>query len=233
MCPFADRTRQAERVSRGNRRCFGGAGHPRPGSTDLLWSRASPLWAARARTLLVWLAVAFLLTQGSGWGLARYAHVPDPAGLIPGTILYATLLAWVAWQLRRCRMTWRQLFGRPPDSRLIGPALWGVPLWGVALGSLWGGSDGWLAFDPQTIPPGLRAGGAGWPWGYAALEDLFAMAMAIAPLVEELVFRGVLLPHWSVKWGVMPAVLASSLFFAACHDHPTSSFIAGATFALL
>ena len=29
------------------------------------------------------------------------------------------------------------------------------------------------------------------------------------------------------------AVLASSLFFAACHDHPTSSFIAGATFALL
>jgi uncharacterized protein len=39
----------------------------------------------------------------------------------------------------------------------------------------------------------------------------------LAPIFEELVFRGVVLQKWSTKWGVTTGVLASSMLFATFH----------------
>ena len=46
---------------------------------------------------------------------------------------------------------------------------------------------------------------------------LFAGAVLIAPVAEELLFRGFLLNLWVPRWGIAAAVIASSAFFGVLH----------------
>lgn len=47
---------------------------------------------------------------------------------------------------------------------------------------------------------------------------LFSFSMMVfAPLLEELVFRGIILQKWAIKWGIKAGILTSSLLFAICH----------------
>src|SRR5439155_25789023 len=59
-------------------------------------------------------------------------------------------------------------------------------------------------------------------------------ACLIAPLIEELVFRGLLYRAWERQWGWLPAAIASSLVFA--YMHPAvyiSQFAAGLIFVCI
>jgi membrane protease YdiL (CAAX protease family) len=71
-----------------------------------------------------------------------------------------------------------------------------------------------FVIGPQPHPGGgLSATDAGW-WGLA-----FAVVSAclLAPLAEELLYRGVLFRSLWTRLGVLPAALASSAVFAALH----------------
>jgi membrane protease YdiL (CAAX protease family) len=63
---------------------------------------------------------------------------------------------------------------------------------------------------------------------FESLEDgwffyyFIFMAVILAPIAEELLFRGVLLPACSRAWGVRAGVVVSSLLFAFMHLHATS-----------
>ncbi|NEP23002.1 type II CAAX endopeptidase family protein [Moorena sp. SIO3I6] len=41
--------------------------------------------------------------------------------------------------------------------------------------------------------------------------------IVFAPLFEELIFRGIILQKWAIKWGIQAGILTSSLLFAICH----------------
>ncbi|WP_413168137.1 CPBP family intramembrane glutamic endopeptidase [Capilliphycus salinus ALCB114379] len=41
--------------------------------------------------------------------------------------------------------------------------------------------------------------------------------LLLAPLLEELLFRGIILQKWAIKWGIKTGIIASSLFFAIIH----------------
>jgi membrane protease YdiL (CAAX protease family) len=57
-----------------------------------------------------------------------------------------------------------------------------------------------------------------WPRvGATALFSVAAATVALAPLAEELVFRGFLLNLWRQRWGTWAAVLLSSALFGAVH----------------
>ena len=59
----------------------------------------------------------------------------------------------------------------------------------------------------------------------------FAMAWVFAPIVEELLFRGVLYRAWERQWGWIPSMLLTSILFGVGHpSHMTSSFIASVLF---
>jgi membrane protease YdiL (CAAX protease family) len=45
------------------------------------------------------------------------------------------------------------------------------------------------------------------------------MAIGLAPVAEELFFRGLLLPTIARKWGLSRAILVTSILFAAVHPH--------------
>ena len=53
---------------------------------------------------------------------------------------------------------------------------------------------------------------------------LFALTAVVAPIVEELVFRGMLFRTWEAEWGRLKAIIATSIVFAAYHPLPFVAF---------
>ena len=58
-------------------------------------------------------------------------------------------------------------------------------------------------------------------------------AVVLAPAIEELLFRGVLLNCWAAKWSVGTAVVASSIAFGILHGNPVGITVAGLVMAVL
>jgi membrane protease YdiL (CAAX protease family) len=51
------------------------------------------------------------------------------------------------------------------------------------------------------------------------------ISIIIGPVIEELLFRGLLLHRWAVKWSVSTAIVVSSLLFALFHMDVWGAFI--------
>ncbi len=61
----------------------------------------------------------------------------------------------------------------------------------------------------------------------------FISVVMLAPLLEELLFRGYLLHRWSRKWGLWSGVLLSSAVFGAFHPDTLAAAVTGLGFAML
>jgi hypothetical protein len=57
--------------------------------------------------------------------------------------------------------------------------------------------------------------------------------LVVAPITEELIFRGILLHRWTAKWGITPALLISALVFGILHANIIGLFVFGLMMALL
>lgn len=57
--------------------------------------------------------------------------------------------------------------------------------------------------------------------------------MVIAPILEEFVFRGLLLHRWHKKWGLTYAVLLSSMLFGVVHPDPIGAIAFGMAMCVL
>ncbi|MGB7311469.1 MAG: type II CAAX endopeptidase family protein, partial [Nodosilinea sp.] len=82
-------------------------------------------------------------------------------------------------------------------------------------------SQSLLLSPDQATAPGL----------YNALM-LFSV-LVVAPITEEFIFRGVLLHRWSVKWGVRPAIVLTSVLFGVLHSNLIGLFVFGVVMSLL
>jgi membrane protease YdiL (CAAX protease family) len=61
----------------------------------------------------------------------------------------------------------------------------------------------------------------------------FLIGGLIAPVVEELVFRGLLYPTWAAQWGWVRSALATSALFAVLHPNMYSQFMASILYICL
>jgi hypothetical protein len=79
--------------------------------------------------------------------------------------------------------------------------------------------------NPFTLPGPASPSGA----------SFFIIACVLSPIAEELFFRGILYSYLRRFIGILPAVLLSSLVFAACHPSfsslPLIPFMGGLVFA--
>lgn len=85
---------------------------------------------------------------------------------------------------------------------------------------------------PEPILNPLRSFGEN-PVG---LASAIIILLIIAPLTEEIVFRGVVLPAFADRWGVVAGVLVSALSFSAVHLQPLVMLVvfpAGIAFAVV
>ena len=74
-----------------------------------------------------------------------------------------------------------------------------------------------------------------WPAESPAIVHILMVisAVVLAPVVEEYIFRGILLSSWTVKWGATRAIIISSFIFAIFHIDPVGAFVAGVALCLI
>ena len=121
-----------------------------------------------------------------------------------------------------------------PDRSLLAVAVAVVPLGSAALPALGFRSVGWrpllwgtlgtaavsiavsqIGLEPQGVKQAMKIA-----HGPMALLVGLALLAGLAPLVEELVFRGLLYGWLAGRWGAGMAVIGSSIAFAAAHVEP-------------
>ena len=203
----------------------------------------NPFIRVKVRSLLVWGAASIPVAALAAVALeASYAlDFEDPAviSIAINAWLYGSILLWVVWQVARHRVDIRRILGVVPKGYRWLPTM-GLLL-ALALFSL--GSVGTVLYYASLTFPELVA---------AFLEQelfddlstsanpavyLFALVVSlvlVAPVVEEVLFRGILLHRWTVKWGLGRAAVASSFLFGIGHDFDFfGAFVFGLAMALL
>lgn len=61
----------------------------------------------------------------------------------------------------------------------------------------------------------------------------FVSLVVLAPIIEEVAFRGLLLHRWSYKWGLTKAILFSSLVFGVIHPDPIGAMAFGIAMCII
>lgn len=99
----------------------------------------------------------------------------------------------------------------------------------VALQWITGGP---LAVEQRFPAETYHSNGEASAFSTVGLVLLFA-SVAMAPLIEEIAFRGLMYRAWEESWGWLPAMVASSVVFGLFHGWFWSTFIGGIFFVCL
>lgn len=179
--------------------------------------------------LLMLAAVAVRIATGGEFG-------DDPA---TGAILaflagYVGMVTWILWVCRGAGVDLRRLIGRVPAGHdwAITGALLAVTItfsfgsWEIVAWVLSRVSPELLTWLLQMVPER--------PDGTLAHDiAMVLMVVAVAPVVEEVLFRGVLVSRWCVKWGATAGILVSAVVFGILHANPIGIGFVGLVTAVL
>lgn len=180
-------------------------------------------WTLGTALVLVVMVLATTIVAGGVALGVRGLHWGALAqGIAVGAALvgsYLVQLALVAWAARRLGSPFAPAVGlvRVRDGGRFFLAAVGVALL-ARLGA------GWYAVILQALHVKLPGENVDvtrlLPSGPAGAALTFALLVLVAPLAEEVVFRGVLLSALRDRWGDGIAILGSSAVFAAVHVNP-------------
>lgn len=150
-------------------------------------------------------------------------------GTVTVLLLYVYFFLFTLRILSHSNLSYDRLCGAFPPWRTLGRySLWAVSLIIISITCIYllffplsfflpGFVKGWLLDSSPTI----------WTSGdkyiTANLLNLLT-GVLIAPVFEEFLFRGILLTRWTIRWGVVRAVIASSVVFAFLHTDLIGAF---------
>ncbi|HZG66294.1 MAG TPA: type II CAAX endopeptidase family protein [Herpetosiphonaceae bacterium] len=202
------------------------------------WSFGDLLLVASWSVLAVLLqsvgAAGLLLLLGGRDVEAMLVDHPVIASAVLGGAIYGIFLVVIYLRIvRRADVGWRDIgFRRPPILLLaltpliaVGQ-LTAVAVTNLVLVSLIGEFD-----NPQVA---ALTGGQGFSWLNYGLTLL--LAGAVAPLVEEVIFRGLIYGWLRARMPIVVAVIASAAIFAAAHVIPLllpALFVVGVILAIV
>lgn len=197
----------------------------------------NPFLKIKARTILLWLILSifvviifvFLISAIGGRILLNNLETQtfkfdDPiiALIIQYSWLYGLICLWLCYQIKRSRLKINFLFGELPNNfNWLWQLLIVIPILIFSFGS-----GQLILYLISLINPGLVKNLASqtllltpqetsYPLAYNCLQLLFVIIFA--PLIEEILFRGILLQRWAIKWGLITSLIISSLFFGLLH----------------
>lgn len=172
------------------------------------------------------MAPLFVFAKLTGAGLPD-----DDAAMLAfyGGIVAA--MALVAW---RARLDWGRVFGPAPTRPML-------PLISVVIpAGLLSLAGGLFTYIPLSyVAPGfvertiLAPDAFDSPTSVTQWLVLMLVGAIAAPLVEEVLFRGLLMPRWAHRWGTTTGVVASSLLFAVLHEELLGAFVFGVAMCVL
>ncbi len=216
-------------------------------------SQNNPFLKIKARTILLWMllsipvAIILVFLMGTIWRLIFFNNLQtetfkfdDPliALIIQYTWLYGLICLWLWYQIKRSHLRLNFLLGElPNDFQWIWQLTIVIPLLIFSFGS------GQLIYyfisliNPifvkklaaQTLL--LTPQQTSYPLTYNCLQLLFIILFA--PVIEEILFRGILLQRWAIKWGLVPSLIVSSLLFGLLHLNMLGLFIFGLIMCLI
>jgi len=186
--------------------------------------------------LLISLAIGFLLrivTDLSG------LNPNEPVfTLISYNLIFILLCLWAIERLTQLKVKTDDLIGKVPPNYHWLPTI-GIVI-NILLFSL--GSGQLLFYLLSSVAPGFVESILG-EQIFLSGSDNFAPALSnilavitvvvVAPITEELLFRGILLHRWTAKWGITPALLLTSLVFGILHANIVGLSVFGLMMALL
>lgn len=143
-----------------------------------------------------------------------------------GIAFYGALGLWILWVCRRSGTGIRQLVGRVPAGYNWLPALGLLVVAGLfSLGSWYVTAFGLSRIAPGMLVWLMEAGSLIPADSWVAGMMWMLTGVVFAPVVEEVIFRGILVNRWGVKWGIRSGIVVSSILFGVLHAVDT----AGAT----
>lgn len=193
----------------------------------------SPFDRLRARNLLALFLLAMLVAS-----VAVAVVTPGQLRRMDERALGIVMMLAVAFVLlvsaRRAGLDWRRVFGRFPERdslpllAVVAPIILltfaAVYAVFVPLSYAWPGvvERHLLApkafFEVTTVPQWL---------------GLVVAGCVMAPLIEETIFRGILMQRWARRWGTLTGVLASSAVFALLHQEWIGKILFGVAMCAL
>ncbi|NER45524.1 MAG: CPBP family intramembrane metalloprotease [Symploca sp. SIO1A3] len=158
--------------------------------------------------------------------------------LISYNLIFILLCLWAIERLSKLQVKTDALIGKvPPNYRWL-PTI-GIVI-NILLFSL--GSGQLLFYLLSFVAPGFvesilneQIFLSGSDNFAPALSNILAVitVVVVAPITEELLFRGILLHRWTAKWGITPALLLTSLVFGILHANLVGLSVFGLMMALL
>ena len=210
---------------------------PRVGPRDNPFERVRSRWllpcafgAAVAVLLLLMLATGIIgLATGGAFGDDDATR--EILAMLAG---YGGMVAWLLWACRRAGVNLRRLIGRVPAGHdwAVTGALLAVTMafsygsWELVAWILSRAAPEVLNWLVQMLPD-RPAGNLG--------HDIFTVLIVVvaAPLVEEVLFRGVLVNRWGVKWGLGAGIAVSAVAFGILHANVIGIGVVGLVAAIL
>ena len=181
----------------------------------------NPFLKLRTRTLIPWVIIGTIIVFVllSIADAVTQADLLDSAtGDLVGQIgVYAAVAVWIAYACRNSGADLGRLIGRVPPGfnwfpavRLLATALvFSIGSWYVnayLLSRLVPGTMEWLMTLETPVADSVVS---------HALSTI--IVIVIAPAVEEVLFRGILIGRWATKWRLRTAVVATALVFGILH----------------
>ena len=193
----------------------------------------NPFLRLRARWLVSWtLAGLLLMSMGLGVIWATVGSDEETSLNLGGIFMYLWLFYWAYRQSEAAGIALADFFkgGKsigilPLVGLVILLILFSagvIILMGSILSYLWPAvldSDLWM---PQSTPVSVLN----------RILDILVLVV-LAPVVEEIIFRGILLGRWTTKWNIRAGMLMSGSAFAILHIDFLGAFVFGLCMSVL
>jgi len=181
----------------------------RSGRTELAYRGPSPVLAFVVVFALTVLGVVVILAPLSALGLDAGSPFATMLSLLITTLAYAAVIR--ALVVGPGSLSWAEMGVRRPDASavrelLIG-ALFALPVLVVTI-FLSAVLGSFLQRSPSPLPESGNVPG---------LVFNLVSAAVLAPIGEELFFRGFTTTAWARAYGAWPAIIRGALFFAIAH----------------
>lgn len=169
-----------------------------------------------------------ILGAALAWELvARWGISTNLSTVLQSILGFAAIVGWMVYESRQRRYSLKRALGGWPNAREgVSSIALAVVLVFAAMAVI--GFDDWVGPSPYEFDlPSVADEGPGWTAAYGLV------ATAIAPWVEELLFRGLLFRMLRVRWGGAVAIVVSSGLFSVGHSVFVGPFFMGVVLCLV
>ena len=191
----------------------------------------------KIRSLLFWMILGVIISTIL-LGISNLEFEAALYDIIFMVLFYAIISFWIIWKFKSFNVDYGKIVGKFPQGykwwKIVGIVFL---LIFFSIGTFW------LLYYPLSFVTPSYVNGVlnendfytmadtGFPFLYNSLMVL--IAVVIAPVVEEFLFRGIIFQRFAVKWGTTVGILISSFIFGLLHSDILGAFVFGIVMSLL